>query len=183
MRYAVDSELVHPIKPLYQFGMMGLKLTKGDQGYPGEANPEPEKHGESCSMGEVAAGGKEYPLPDGNTYVKHWVVEPGREENHTLVTPRLGLTEDAKVHYIAVHLHPFAESLELRDLTANKTVFISHATNRKDRIGLEAVESYSSVEGLMLFKEHEYSLISVYNNDSGERQDAMASMFLYLADK
>jgi len=42
------------------------------------------------------------------------------------------------------------------------------------------VESYSSTEGLTLFKDHEYSLISVYDNDSGERQDAMASMFLYM---
>ncbi|MEO1934827.1 MAG: hypothetical protein ABGX04_08605, partial [Myxococcales bacterium] len=80
------------------------------------------------------------------------------------------------------HLHPFAESLELRDLTAKETVFISHATNRKDSIGLKEVESYSSTEGLILFKDHEYSLISVYDNDSGERQDAMASMFLYMLD-
>jgi len=182
VRYAVDSELVERIKPLYQFGLMGLKMTKGEKGYPGEANPDPEEHGESCSVGEVAESGKEFPLADGNTYIKHWVVEPGREENHTLVTPRLGLREDVKVHYIAVHLHPYAESLELRDLTAKKTVFKSHATNRKDRIGLKDVESYSSAEGLTLFKDHEYSLISVYDNDSGERQDAMASMFLYVAD-
>ncbi len=182
VRYAVDSQLVQEITPLYQFGMMGLKLTKGEKGYPGEENPNVEHHGESCSVGEVAESGKEYPLADGNTYIKHWVVEPGREENHTLVTPRLGLTEDTKVHYIAVHLHPFAESLELRDLTAKETVFISHATNRKDSIGLKEVESYSSTEGLTLFKDHEYSLISVYDNDSGERQDAMASMFLYMLD-
>ena len=44
----------------------------------------------------------------------HWVVPPGRQENRTLVTEWLNLRFDTTVHYIAVHLHPFAESLELR---------------------------------------------------------------------
>lgn len=182
VQYVRESELVREIKPLYQFGVMGLKLLQGDQGYPGESEPDAALHGESCSVGEIVEGVEEIHHNDGQTYTNHWVVEPGREENHTLVTSRLGLKQDATAHYIAVHLHPFAESLELRDLTANKTVFKAQATNRKDRIGLEHVESYSSVEGTKLYKDHEYSLISIYQNDSATRQDAMASMFLYILD-
>ena len=90
---------------------------------------------------------------------------------------------DTTIHYISVHLHPFAESLELRDLTTGKSVFKSMATNSTGSIGLDHVEFYSGTEGIPLYKDHEYTLISVYDNDSGEQQDAMAVMFLYMRDQ
>lgn len=183
IRYVLDSELDRPPTPLYQFGIQGLKLLEGEQGYPGIAQPDPEVHGESCSVGEVVDSSNRFKHPDGNIYTNHWVVEPGREENHTLVSPRLGLKHDVTVHHIAIHVHPFAESLELRDLTTNETVFRSHVTNRADRVGIVSAEHYSSSTGLTLFKDHEYTMISVYQNDSGKRQDAMASMFLYIRDQ
>ena len=34
-----------------------------------------------------------------------------------------------------------------------------------------------------MYRDHEYDLISVYNNTSGVDQDAMATMFIYLHDK
>jgi hypothetical protein len=86
------------------------------------------------------------------------------------------------VHYIAIHVHPFAESLELRDLTTGETVYKASVVNFDDKIGLVSAEHFTSVEGLKLFKDHEYTLISIYQNNSEVRQDAMASMFLYLHD-
>ena len=86
------------------------------------------------------------------------------------------------VHYIAVHLHPFAESLELRDWTTGETVFKSTAHNRQDQIGLRHVESYASPEGIRIHPDHGYELVAVYDNTSGEPQDSMAVMFLYAAD-
>ena len=62
-------------------------------------------------------------------------------------------------------------------------MFKSSADNRAEKIGLANVESYSSAEGLKLYKDHEYTLISIYQNDSGEAQDAMAVMFLYMLDQ
>jgi len=183
IRYVLDSDLEKPLRPLYQFGIQGLKLVEGEQGYPGLEHADPDVHGESCSVGEVLDVSNQFENPDGNTYTNHWVVEPGREENHTLVTPRLGLKQDVSVHYIAVHVHPYAESIELRDLTTGETVYKSLITNRKDRIGIVSAEHYSSAAGFTLFKDHEYTLISVYQNDTGERQDAMASMFLYFRDE
>ncbi len=56
------------------------------------------------------------------------------------------------------------------------------ATNSAGRIGLEHVESYSSREGIRIYKDHEYTLISIYDNESDVQQDAMASMFLYMLD-
>jgi hypothetical protein len=90
---------------------------------------------------------------------------------------------DTTAHYIAVHLHPFAESLELRDLTADKSLFKSAVENFEGRIGLERVDYFSSVEGIELFKDHEYEIVSVYDNTTDEEQDSMAVMYLYLRDK
>jgi hypothetical protein len=116
-------------------------------------------------------------------FAGHWQVKPGREVNHTNVTRILALPFDTTVHYINVHLHPFAESLELRDLTARKSLWVSKARNHANKIGLTEVDSYSSAEGFPLYKNHEYELISTYNNTSGRMQDAMASMFMYAIDK
>ena len=54
--------------------------------------------------------------------------------------------------------------------------------NSAGKIGLEFVDFLSSEEGIPLYKDHEYTLISIYNNRSDEKQDAMASMFLYMLD-
>ncbi len=108
-------------------------------------------------------------------------MKPGREENVTNVTRFLQLQFDTTIHYIAVHLHPFAESLELIDRTTGKQVFKAHAKNRSDKIGLESIDYYENVEGIPISKDHEYEL--VYNNTSGEDQDSMAVMYLYLHDK
>ena len=57
------------------------------------------------------------------------------------------LPYDTTVHYIAVHLHPFAESLELRDLSPGETLFKSAARNFDGRIGLSHVDYFASEEG------------------------------------
>ena len=87
------------------------------------------------------------------------------------------MREDLKVHYVAVHLHPFAESLELRDVTTGKTVLASKAENRPERIGLARVEQISSPAGITLHKDHQYELVSAYNNTTNKNRTAMAVMF------
>jgi hypothetical protein len=109
-------------------------------------------------------------------------VEPGREENRTLVTQLMRVPYDTHIHYVAVHLHPFAESLELRDLTTGETVFKSRARNFEQGIGLRHVDYLSSAEGLPVYRDHEYELVSVYDNTTGEEQDSMAVMYIYLRD-
>ena len=129
------------------------------------------------------AASHEYTDSFGRRFTGHWVVEPGREVNRTLVTEILDLPFDTTVHYIAVHLHPFAESLELRDLTTGDTVFKSRVRPAEKGIGIQHVDYFSSEEGVLLRKKHDYELVSVYNNTSGEEQDSMAVMYMYLLDK
>jgi hypothetical protein len=93
------------------------------------------------------------------------------------------LPYDTRAHVIATHMHPFGEYLELRDLTTGESVYRSDITQMKGQIGLERVTIYSSEEGIPLYKDHEYELVSVYNNTSVVDQDAMAGMSLYLHGK
>jgi hypothetical protein len=116
----------------------------------------------------------------GRRFSAFWVVPPGRQENHTRVTPRLALPYDTTLHFATAHLHPFAESLELRDVTTNETVFIAKAEQATGGIGLASVTQFSNADGVPIYRDHEYDLISVYNNTSGVDQDAMATMLLYL---
>ncbi len=184
VHYVREKERTTPLKPLFLLGVNALVLLEGKDAHFGVEAPDPNIHGEGCSLGTIASDGSAmHPDPLGRMFAGHWLVKPGREVNHTNVTRLLELPFDTTVHYAAVHLHPFAESLELRDLTTNRSLFVSKARNQVGKIGLTEVDYYSSAEGFPLFKNHEYEVISTYNNTSGVIQDAMGSMFLYGLDK
>ncbi len=119
----------------------------------------------------------------GNPMAGHWVIFPGKITYRSNVTKQLSLTDSTTFHHISVHLHPFAEELSLKDLTADNILFTSKVINHKDRIGLEKADSFSSTEGVMLYPDHEYQMILTVNNTSGKFQDMMASMFVFLYDK
>ncbi len=186
--YVREKDLEAPIKPLFPLAVYGLvsleerPLIFGRSEDGAEEGAEEEDHGPSCLV-RFNAASHEYRDPLGRRFSGHWLVRPGKEVNRTLVTEILDLPFDTTVHYIAVHLHPFAESLELRDLTAGESVFKSQVRPADKGIGIRHVDFYSSEDGLSLFKSHEYELVSVYNNTSGEDQDSMAVMYMYLLDK
>jgi hypothetical protein len=182
LTYIPDRKLNIPMKPLMVLHAFGLKLLEGKDGYFNVGHASRDEHGAGCLIGENA-GTKVYRDFFNRIFTGHWVVKPGREVNHTLATRMLVVPYDTTVHYIAVHLHPFAESLELKDLTTGETVYKSNVIGAKDRIGIENVDYFSSEEGIPLFKDHEYEIISVYNNTSDDDQDSMAVMFLYVLDK
>jgi len=172
-------------KALFNSGVFGMALVAGPEGIAPELLPESE-HGASCLMrpeAPNAMGGSEYRDSGGRRFTGHWVVKPGREENRTIVTPLLNLEYDTTLHHAAVHLHPFAESLELRDVTDNRTIFRSVARGPETGLGLVEVTSFSSEEGIPLRKDHEYEIVSVYDNTSGRDQDSMAVMYLGLLDQ
>ena len=170
------------MKPLFPIAGYGLTLIEGDDAYFGVPRPEEKVHGPGCLVGGNASD-NEYEDGLGRKFTGHWVVAPGREVNRTLVTRLMRVPYDTTIHYIAVHLHPFAESLELRDLTADKMVFKSVARNFEDRIGLAHVDYLESASGIDVFADHEYEMVSIYENTSGEDHDAMATFVLYLHDR
>jgi hypothetical protein len=180
--YIRDSDLKVHMKPLMMIGAIGLKLLEGHDGYFDMASANEDEHGPGCSIGQNA----DFRTVDdkfNRKFTLHWVVKPGREVNRTLATKFMNLPYDTTIHYVAVHLHPFAESVELRDLTTGKTVFKSKTRLAKHKIGIEEVEYFSSDKGIPLYKDHEYQVVSVYNNTTDQDQDAMVSIFIYVLDK
>ncbi len=185
IKFVRDKDLKESLTALYPTSAYGLKLLEGESGHFNVAHNQvnEEVHGSGCLTGENAAG-HDYKDAFGRVFTGHWVVKPGKKEvNHTLVTQLMNLQYDTKVHYIAIHLHPFAESLALKDLTTGKTIYQSKARNYKSKIGLKHVDYFASKEGIQLYKDHQYELVSVYNNTSLVDQDSMAVMYFYVEDK
>jgi hypothetical protein len=179
-----DTEVEGRMIPLFQGAVEGFK-SLGDARFYGfdDGEVDPDEMGAGCSPGTAAIAGESDDDVLGQPFTAHWVVPPGREVNVTNVTRFLGLPYDTTVHYIAVHLHPFAESLALRDVTAGRTLFESRVTPAKGRIGIERIEHFESVEGVPLHKEHQYELVSTYDNTSDTDADSMAVMYMYLRDQ
>ncbi len=183
--YMKDQEVTEPIQPLYQSAIQGLKSLDGARYFGLDDNLASQKeHGPGCDIGKspLATSMHELSDPLGHKFSGHWEVKPGREVNRTNVTRWLGLLHNTTIHFIGVHVHPYAESMELVDLTDQKTLFRAKIRSPKDRKGLEYIDTLSSAEGIPIYKDHEYEIVSVYVNPTSDNSDAMASMFLYLHD-
>ncbi len=185
--YLRDADLTRPMKALFNLGASGVvQLTDNPLALTSMSAPTTEHHGASCLIGmrapQAAASSADYHDPSGRHMTGHWIVPPGRQTNASDITWFLRLPFDTRLHYAAVHLHPFAESLSVRDVTTGSIVLTSHATNPKKGIGLTHVETLTSVEGVAMYKDHQYELISVYNNTTASNADSMASVFLGLDD-
>jgi hypothetical protein len=185
IEYVRDRDLSAPLKPLYSSQVWGMVLLQGEDGDFGQPAAGERIGHASCLPGQAVnqRGPMMYSDGMGRKATGHWIIRPGREERHTPVNAQLRLPYDTTLHYAAMHLHPFAESLELRDLTTGATLVKVRAKPARKGIGLESVEHFSSDEGVPLYKDHEYELVSVYNNTSAVNQDAMAVMLLYLQDR
>ena len=82
-----------------------------------------------------------------------------------------------------MHLHPYGESMELKDKTTGRTFWKGAAKSHAERAILLATDSYSSRDGIPLFKDHAYELTTVYNNPSSKPITAMAALWMYVKDK
>jgi len=179
-----DTDLARPMQPLFEVAANGLVLVDGKDGHFNIPPEDAEAHGPGCLVGQ-GANEKSRLFTDnyGRKFAGHWVVPPGRQVNHTNTTQFMRLPYDTTVHYIAVHMHPFAVSLELRDLTADKRIYYSEVKPTPGKIGIDHVDHFSSVEGIPLYKNHDYELISVYDNTTSADVDSMAVMYMYVLDK
>jgi VanZ family protein len=191
--YVRDAALAKPMVALFNAGASGLVQLDDKMAMPPMAmatmadNAGIEHHSAAdCLVGmrapNAAGMASDYTDPQGRKLTGHWVVPPGRQTNHSDISWFMQLPYDTKMHFATVHLHPFAESLTLRDATADKTIWKATAKNPETGIGLAHADSFESLKGVPLYRDHKYELISAYNNTSGVNQDSMASMFFGLAD-
>jgi hypothetical protein len=203
IEYVRESELDREMEPLFLVPLV-TKLPLEGQGinhssHAGhDASHENHEHGDDGSCLSPDAGLETARSVDrtgatprspitlsdsGILETGHWYVPPGRH----VYRYRLGRLDatipfDTRAHYIASHLHPYGESLELIDLTTGQSVFKAIASNYPDRVAVQNITHYSSREGIPIYGQHEYEIVAVYDNPTGEDVDSMAVMYLYLHD-
>lgn len=166
------------MKSLAMTSAAGVVSTNGHQGHFGMHADDHAGH----SMSGTSKSGIEYRDSLGQKFSGHWVVPPGKHSVRTVVTKWMSLGSDRDVHYIGVHVHPYAQRITLRDRTTGKDVFTSLVRPLEGRIGISKVTDFSSARGMRLFASHDYELIADYENPTTEPVDAMAVLFLYVRD-
>jgi len=119
----------------------------------------------------------------GNSFNFHWLVAPGRHSYWQTMDGNTFIPFDTTAHFIAMHMHPYAESMELIDRTTGETLFKGYARHYPNNQDIESFESFSSEEGIPLYRNHKYETITVYNNITDKDIDAMAILYIYLWDK
>ena len=121
-------------------------------------------------------------VENGTSLTGHWIMPPGRDTTRFDVTEQLGLNAAERVHYAVAHIHPYCESFELYDKTNDTTLIALDMVNFDDKIGLKEIDIYNSEVGVELLPNTSYELILHVNNTSGEDQDMMALMMLFVRD-
>ena len=195
IEYVKQSGLHAPLTPLFQQAVFILKHESGPIGEYGMA-PLCAKHlsnasgtlnedpGHKCEITYDQDNYNPYSDQYGRTFTSHWAIPIGKQVLTTNVTHIMNLAFDTKIHYIGVHVHPFAKTLELRDATLDTSLFTANVRAASGRIGIEHIDHYSDAEGIAVYKDHTYELISTYEcTDSINAHTAMATMFLYMHDK
>ena len=190
LSYLKNSELCEKPKALYQQAIFVTKKIEGPEGgfYQKDSSYSSHKGDRDTAFAKCGIsydeGYNPYMDPYGRKYTGHWTVAcDSVEVIKSNVTPLLNLKYNTSIHYILVHLHPYAHSLELIDKTSGKSLFKARVTNQLNGIGISNVDSYSSQIGIPVFVDHEYQLISTYLNLEKQKDiTAMATMFLYLRE-
>ncbi len=191
-----DEDLKEPLLPLARTGISLKVPVFGENNEPEQAKKALAAH-KNAALKPASSGECALPEHDEKTvgvtriegkkgedaFSYHWLVPPGKQVYRYQDPKGLNVPFDTTVHYLHVHLHAYAESLEIRDVTANKTLFTSRATNYKDRIGIKSLTHFSSKEGIKVYKDHKYELIATYNNTTDRPVDAMAIAYLFYHDK
>jgi hypothetical protein len=177
MGYVADADVTIPLRPLFKRTVF-IELPVAEKGHD---MAEAKCDMKDCSP--TAASIKTVKArADGRKYSSHWNIRDGRDTFRCDVTKWMYLKENTMLHYANVHLHPYAVSLTLRDVTEGKDVFTSYVENYKGKTGMHKIGHYSSTEGTQLYKDHKYELVCVSNNTSHKEQDMMAVMILYIED-
>ncbi|UTW60749.1 hypothetical protein KFE98_11900 [bacterium SCSIO 12741] len=118
----------------------------------------------------------------GRKFTGHWKIPPGVEELQMDVSDFMVMLPQNQLHYIAAHVHPFCESLELINESTGQIVSRLNMQSADSGIGLIQVEDWSSTEGMALPEKDTYVLRSRYNNTSKDTLSAMSVMYLYFSE-
>ena len=190
--YKRNTEISESMRALYQQSIFVCKQVAGPRG---DFNEEPSLNADtlinSQDLLKVCCSNTGLDMKDGYPFLDnykreftgHWVLSDSLETTHTDVTRMLNLSTNTLVHFFSVHVHPFCKSLELIDNTTGLCIYKAEMVNFKDKVGLEMIPLKSTSDGILLYSNHNYKLVSIYNKTRPERHTAMASMYLYCEEK
>ena len=107
----------------------------------------------------------------------HWLVPPGPQTTRKRYRDLFPV--DSTVHFAAVHLHNYGQSMLLRDVTTGETLWKTEVGYEPTRVQIASIPQYSSPTGFPVFKDHEYEIEAFYDNATTTPTDAMAVMYLF----
>lgn len=192
--YIKDNERTNEMKPMYQQSVFVTKQTSGPAGDFGlpklcvshhldSGTISGKKPNHNCEIDFSSQKYNPYEDAHGRKYTGHWKLTNSLDTLSTDVSAMLDLKKKTTAHAIGVHLHPFAEALELWDATNNILLYKADVEQHKNMLGFENISYYKSLEGILLSPENNYKLLSVYHcTDTVEQHTAMAVMYMYLLD-
>ncbi len=182
--YTPDRLKARPMKALFRRAIYGMEKIDETN----KALFDLHLSGDACKSCApefaIEASGKVSQMEfDGVKYTIHWWVQPGRHTFRRDVTDQLKLPFDTTAHLVTGHLHPYGESITLRDVTAGKDMFVIKSEDYKDKLGVARMDTLTFEQGVELKRDHKYELITVYNNTRGKPTDAMSIVYLYLLEQ
>lgn len=191
--FIADRAISHPIKAVFARSIYGYVPIRHGKTGTGEELPDVmcaltpmNLHrkidaGATCAppLVNASAGGIR---KNGETTL-HWMVPPGRHVYVTDVTDQLRLNFDTTVHYATAHLHPFGESIFLRNKTTGKTIITLKSKDYSRKKTVAFMEEFTFPEGLPINQNDQYELIITYNNPTEKPTDVMGIVYLYMLDK
>ena len=105
-------------------------------------------------------------------------VDPGRHEQETTFE----LPFDGRIHFIGAHIHPYAASITLFNVSRRERVWRGLAqTNPGGQTS--GMDTYSSAEGYPVRAGETFRLTSAYQNPTQFPIDAMAGVFLFFSKR
>jgi len=175
LNYILDKDLDHDMKALFRLHDIAVMVPVE------KSQTKKDSHRKAGARKVLQNPGKQLSRAD---LSYHWLVPPGRHiYRRPIKQGILRLPFDTTTHHIAIHVHPFAEFLELRDLTTKESVFKGIVKNNVEQKFIDQITYFESKKGVMLYKDHDYELVAQYNNPMDYDIDAMAVMYMYLWDK
>lgn len=109
-----------------------------------------------------------------------FMVPPGRHRYSTdAKLPMPAGKDKGVVHYIRVHLHAHATSIEIVDVTTGKSLWKGVARTNSATASLEHTDHYESQTGFPIFADRSYRLVAEYDNPTAKPVDAMAFTSIY----
>lgn len=108
----------------------------------------------------------------------HWQIPHGTYNYRYPLNSQLPALQkgDIRVYHVHNHLHPYGDWGEVFDVTENRTVWRGHAKTHPDVTLIESLDHYSSEEGFVLKKDHQYEVRTQYTNPKKQSIDGMLTM-------